>query len=256
MIEVIEMNYFIALSAKKIKRTLFIVTLAFFTAWFLFIQFSTDSPVFSTKDGPKAVYRGEQNVALTFNIGWGDEKAETILNELKENNVKDATFFISGSWAERHPHLVEKMQEQKYEIGLLGYNYVDYAHAENSEITKDIIKGQEAFRKLGLKDVKYLRSPTGHFDKRLLDISERYGYTIVHWSVDSKDWTNPGVNKIINNIKQVKDGDILLFHASDSAQQTAAAIPDILQIISDRNLKMVTVSELLSNSSVKTEEIE
>ena len=88
MIEVIEMNYFIALSAKKIKRTLFIVTLAFFTAWFLFIQFSTDSPVFSTKDGPKAVYRGEQNVALTFNIGWGDEKAETILNELKENNVR------------------------------------------------------------------------------------------------------------------------------------------------------------------------
>ena len=256
MIEVIGLNFFIALSVKKIKRTLFIVTLAFFTAWFLFIQYSTDSPVFSTKDGPKAIYRGEQNAALTFNIGWGDEKAAIILEELKKNNVKAATFFISGSWAERHPHLVEKMLEQKYEIGLLGYNYVDYAHAENSEITKDILKGQEAFRKLGIKDVKYLRSPTGHFDKRLLDISERLGYTIVHWSVDSKDWTNPGVNNIINNIKQVKDGDILLFHASDSAQQTASAIPEILQTISDRNLKMVTVSEMLSNSSVKTEEID
>lgn len=250
------MNFFIALSVKKIKKILFIVSLAFFTAWFLFIQYTTDSPVFSTKDGPKAIYRGEQNVALTFNIGWGDEKAAVILEELKKNNVSAATFFISGSWAERHPHLVEKMLEQKYEIGLLGYNYVNYAHAENNEITKDIIKGQEAFRKLGIKNLKYLRSPTGHFNKRLLDISERFGYTIVHWSIDSKDWTNPGVNKIISNIKQVKEGDILLFHASDSAQQTAAAIPDILQTINERKLKMVTVSEILSNSSAKTEEID
>lgn len=250
------MNFFIALSVKKIKLTLFIVTLAFFTAWFLFIQYSTDSPVFSTKDGPKAVYRGEKNVALTFNIGWGDEKAAIILEELEKNNVKAATFFISGSWAERHPHLVEKMLEQKYEIGMLGYNYVNYASAENSQISKDIIKGQEAFKKLGIKDVKYLRSPTGHFDKRLLDVSERFGYTIVHWSVDSKDWTNPGVSKIISNIKEVKEGDILLFHASDSAQQTAEAIPDILKTIRDKNLKMVSVSQMLSNSTVKTEEIE
>jgi len=250
-----ELNFFVAISVKKIKFTFFIVTLAFFTAWFLFIQYSTDSPVFSTKNGPKAIYRGEQNVALTFNIGWGDEKALVILEELEKQNVKAATFFLSGSWAERHPHIVDKMLKQNYEIGLLGYNYVDYAHAENSEITKDIVKGQDAFRKLGIKDVKYLRSPTGHFDKRLLDISERFGYAIVHWSVDSKDWTNPGVSKIVNNIKQVKEGDILLFHASDSAQQTAAAIPDVLQLIHEKDLKMVTISELLSNSSVKTEEI-
>ena len=255
MIEVITLNFFIALSVKKIKLTLFIVMLAFFTAWFLFIQYSTETPVFSTKDGPKAVYRGEKNVALTFNIGWGDEKAAIILEELKKNDVKAATFFISGAWAERHPHLVEKMLEQRYEIGLLGYNYVNYASAENTEITKDIIKGREAFKKLGIQEVKYLRSPTGHFDKRLLDVSEQFGYTIVHWSVDSKDWTNPGINKIISNIKDVKEGDILLFHASDSAQQTAEAIPDILKTIRDKNLKMVTVSQMVSNSSVRTEEI-
>ncbi|MGN1401593.1 MAG: polysaccharide deacetylase family protein [Bacillus sp. (in: firmicutes)] len=249
------MNYFVAVPAKKLKQLLFFIVLAFFTAWFLYVQYGTDHPVFSTDKGPKAVYRGENNVALTFNIGWGDEKAAAILHELKKQNVKQVTFFLSGSWAERHPHIVDEIIKQEYEIGLLGYNYVDYSQVESDEITKDILKGQEAFRKLGLKDIKYLRAPTGHFDKRLLEISERFGYTIVHWSIDSKDWTNPGVNQIIKNINRVQEGDILLFHASDSAKQTASALPKILRAIKEKNLEMTTVSKMLSNSEVETKEI-
>ncbi|MGM9924204.1 MAG: polysaccharide deacetylase family sporulation protein PdaB [Bacillus sp. (in: firmicutes)] len=249
------MNFFIALQAKRVKQYLFVITLAFFTAWFLYVQYGTDHPVFSTNKGPKAVYRGESNVALTFNIGWGDEKAHIILEELKRLQVANATFFLSGSWAERHPHIVEEIAEEGYEIGMLGYNYIDYSQVENTEITKDILKAQEAFRKLGIKDIKILRAPTGHFNKALLDISERYGYTVVHWSIDSKDWTNPGVNKIVQNVDRVQKGDILLFHASDSAKQTAAALPNVIGTIKDKGLKLVTVSEMLSNSSVRTKEI-
>lgn len=249
------MNFFMVLQASKIKKGIFLIALAFFTAWFLYLQYGLQNPVFSTSKGPKAVYKGEKNVALTFNIGWGDEKANLILKELQEQDVKNVTFFLSGSWAERHPHIIEKIIENDYEIGMLGYNYVDYSQAESNEITKDIIKGQDTFRKLGVKNIKYLRAPTGHFDKRLLEIGERFGYTVVHWSVDSKDWTNPGVNKIVENIDRVQKGDILLFHASDSAKQTAKALPSILSTIKSKGLKMVTVSEMISNSSVDTEEI-
>jgi len=77
--------------------------------------------VFGTKDGPKAVFKGEKGVALTFNIGWGDEKAKPILEELKRMNVQSATFFLSGAWAERHPELVDQIVKQGYEIGNLGY---------------------------------------------------------------------------------------------------------------------------------------
>lgn len=244
-----------AVPVKKIKQYIFIIILAFFTAWFLFIQYSSEQPVFSTETGPKAVYRGEQNVALTFNIGWGDEKALSILEVLRNEDVKAATFFLSGSWAERHPHIVDKIKEDGYEIGILGYNYIDYSQSETNVIVKDIIKAQEVFRKLGLKDLKYLRAPTGHFDNRLLDISEKFGYTVVHWSVDSKDWTNPGIKQIMKNIDRVEKGDILLFHASDSAQQTAAAFPRVMQLIEDKKLKMITVSEMISNSTTKTREI-
>ena len=126
------MNYFMVLHAKKLKQYLFFVMLAFFTAWFLFMQYGSEHPVFSSKTGPKAVYRGESNVALTFNIGWGDEKASTILEELKKQDIDAVTFFLSGSWAERHPHIVSEIVSEGYEIGMLGYNYIGIKLSSNN----------------------------------------------------------------------------------------------------------------------------
>ena len=100
-----------------------------------------------------------------------------------------------------------------------------------------------------------MRAPTGHFDERSLRLAERYGYTVVHWSIDSKDWTNPGVNQIIANVKKANKGDIVLLHASDSAKQTAKALPGILQELQGKGLKLVTVSELIANGAVESKEI-
>src|SRR5690606_14359192 len=88
------MNYFFIVNGKKMKQYLIIILTAFVTAWFLYIQ-NLPFSVFSTDDGPKAFYKGKNGVALTFNIGWGDSKAESILDILKEKNVKSATFFLS-----------------------------------------------------------------------------------------------------------------------------------------------------------------
>lgn len=231
--------------------------MALCSALFLFLQNSLHTPVFSTEDGPKAVYKGEKNIAITFNIGWGDEKAGPILETLKEENIQSATFFLSGSWAERHPDLVNQIVKEGYEIGLLGYNYKDYSDLEDEEIIRDISKAQEVFTKMNVKNIELLRAPTGHFDKRLLKISERFGLTVVHWSVDSKDWTNPGVDQIVKNVtKKAHKGDIILLHASDAAKQTNKALPIILDELRQRNLTLVTVSEMISNSSAQSEEIQ
>lgn len=231
--------------------------MALCSALFLFLQNSLHTPVFSTEDGPKAVYKGEKNIALTFNIGWGDEKAGPILETLKKENIQSATFFLSGSWAERHPDLVAQIVKEGYEIGLLGYNYKDYSDLEDQEIIRDISKAQEVFTKMNVKNIELLRAPTGHFDKRLLKISERFGLTVVHWSVDSKDWTNPGVDQIAKNVtSKAHKGDIILLHASDAAKQTNKALPILLDELRQRNLAFVTVSEMISNSSAQSEEIQ
>lgn len=249
------MNFFVVLNGKALKNVVLILVAAFFTAWFLYIENMTQIPVFSTKDGPKAVFHGEKGVALTFNIGWGDEKAEPILDTLKKENVKAATFFLAGSWAERHPDIVARIVKEGYEIGILGYNYEDYTELEDAKIGQDIAKAREAFGKLNVKDIKVLRAPTGHFDERTLKIAKRYGYTVVHWSVDSKDWQNPGVERIVKNVKKADNGAIVLLHASDSAKQTEKALPLLLQGINKKGLQLVTVSEMIANSDVRSKEI-
>ncbi|WHY77792.1 polysaccharide deacetylase family sporulation protein PdaB [Neobacillus sp. WH10] len=249
------MNIFFVLNGKALKNVILILIAAFFTAWFLYIENMAQITVFSTKEGSKAIYRGEKDLALTFNIGWGDEKAEPILDTLKKENVKSATFFLAGSWAERHPDIVSRIVKDGYEIGILGYDYVDYQDSEDGQIAKDISKAQESFKKLNVKDIKLLRAPTGHFDERTLKIAKRYGYTVVHWKIDSKDWQNPGVGKIVENVKKADNGDIILLHASDSAKQTAKALPLILADIRNKGLKLVSVSEMIANGDVQSKEI-
>jgi polysaccharide deacetylase family sporulation protein PdaB len=246
---------FYVLNSKLLKQISLVVIAAFFTAWLLYMENLVNLPVFSTSNGPKAVFKGEKDIALTFDIGWGDEKAGPILDELTKENVKSATFFLAGSWAERHPDLVERINKSGYEIGILGYNYLDYTELEDSKIRKDILNAQVAFGKLNIKDIKLLRAPTGHFDQRTLKIAERYGYTVVHWSIDSQDWTNPGVEKIVENVKSADKGDIILLHASDSAKQTVKALPQIIGDIRAKGLKLVTVSEMIANGNAQSEEI-
>ncbi len=252
------MNFFFILNGKKIKQTLIILVASFFTAGVLYIENGTTS-VFSNEKGPRAIYKGEEkgkNIALTFNISWGDTKAIPILDELKNSGIKNATFFLSGSWAERHPDIVKRIIEDGHEIGSLGYNYENYTKMEDAKIRRDILKAQEVFNKMGIKKVTLLRAPTGQFNKNVLKIADTLGYTFVHWSIDSKDWKNPGVEEIVSNVvTKTKGGNIVLLHASDSAKQTEKALPVIIKELKQKGYSNLSVSDLISNAKASEKEL-
>lgn len=245
------MNFFITLNGRKVKQGFFLVLVSFFTAVLFFSQSTLHIPVLSSNDGPRAIYKGEKGISLTFNIGWGDIQAEPILDVLEESDVRSATFFLSGSWAEKHPDTVKRIKDLGFEIGSLGYAYEDYTEIDEKKVRRDILRSIDVFKKLGVTDIKLLRSPTGHFDEKTLKIAEQLGLTVVHWSLNSQDWKNPGVDKIIEQVNKAKKGDIILLHASDSAVQTADALPTIIKNLRE-NHDLVTISVLISNGKVDT----
>lgn len=253
------MNQFHVIYMKKIKQLAMIIVAAFFTAGILYVENVLNYPVFSTSDGPKAIYRGESKnneIALTFDISWGDVKAEPILDTLKKQNIKNATFFLSASWAERHPDIVKRIVEDGHQVGSMGYAYKNYTDLEPNEIRKDLSLAQEVFTQLGVKNVTLLRPPSGSFNKDVLIVAQKHGYTVVHYSIDSDDWTNPGVEIIVENTtSSIKGGDIVLLHASDSAKQTNRALPAILKEIKNKGLKNVTVGDLITNADAKSSEV-
>lgn len=253
------MYLFFITSKKKIKQTLFIITISFLTAILLFTQSYSNYSVFSTKFGPQAIYKGDsskKNIALTFDISWGDEQAIPILDTLKKYHIKNTTFFISASWAERHPDIIERIVEDGHEIGLMGYVFKNYTNMEPNEIKKDINRSIEVFSKLNVKDISLIRPPNGNFNKDTIKIVDEYGLTVVHWNNDSHDNEVPGISNIVKNITEdINNGDIILLDASDAALQTKKALPILIQEIRGKGYQNVNVSQLISNTEATSKEI-
>ncbi|WP_379971426.1 polysaccharide deacetylase family sporulation protein PdaB [Ectobacillus sp. sgz5001026] len=254
------MFFFFVTSKGKLKQIMLIIVLSLFTAWIVFLQTYSQQSVFSTATGPKAIYKGDtskKQVALTFDISWGDEKAIPILDTLKQQNVKSATFFLSASWAERHPDIVERIMKDGHEIGSMGYNFKDYTTMEPTSIRQDLAKAHDVFTKLGVKQIHLLRPPGGNFNKTTLQIAHEQGDTIIHWSNNSDDWRNEGVDAIVAKVtKNLHPGDIILLHASDSVLQTNTALPILLQKLQADGYSNVSISELIANTKAKTQNIE
>ncbi|RBW67796.1 polysaccharide deacetylase family sporulation protein PdaB [Bacillus taeanensis] len=252
------MNFFYTLNGRKLKQLLIIVVAALFSAGILYVE-QDQLAVFSTKDGPRAIDKvntKEKKIALTFDISWGETKAMPILEILKKHHLNKTTFFLSGSWVEKHPDIAKRIAEDGHEIGLHGYRYQNYTEWEDAKVQQDIYLAQDALKDITKENSKLLRPPNGSFNKRVLTISEKLGYTIVHWSIDSEDWKNPGTNQIIKNVTEnVKGGDIVLLHASDSAKQTEKALPVIIDDLKKRGFSFVTVSELIADTNTKSKEI-
>lgn len=249
------MNHFHVFYFQRKQRTRF--SLAFITlALFIALTYYGSTYIFGSIVKPTALMKGstdEKHIAFTFNISWGDEKVYDILKELEKHDVR-ATFFVSGEWAERHPQILDAITEDNHELGMLGYRYKNYLEQEIAQVRKDIVYAKGLFDKLGYQKIRYIRPPSGLFNKEIITLSESLNLEVVHWSVATTDWENPGVEAIIKEAKKASNGDILLFHASDVAKQTASALDPIIDHYKQQDFTFVTISQLkdgvTSNESI------
>lgn len=247
------MHHFSVWNFNRRKRLIITITFALLIALFLSIE-PTRLLFVSSNVQQTALTKGninENNIALTFNISWGEEKVYDILHVLTENKIR-ATFFVSGEWAERHPQIIEEIIEQQHEVGMLGYRYKSYVEQEIDQVRKDIIYAKEIFKKLGFENMTYIRPPSGHFNQEIITLAEQLDLEVIHWSVNPNDWENRGVEEISNYLTEnIAGGDIVLLHASDSAKQTARSLKKVLPDLQKKDLTFVTISELLNGVEAK-----
>ena len=244
------MSFFYVWNLNLSKRKPFLILSAIVVILAFFLWFNRTNLFPIAQENMPAVFtkgnKDHANISLTFNISWGDEKIYDILSVLeKEKTVP--TFFLRGEWAERHPEIIEKILEQKHEIGMLGYRYKSYLDQDLQRVRQDLYLAQDAFRKLGLESIRLLRAPKGHLNEEIIELAKNLGFTVIHWNVNPNDWENPGTEEIIQTVlDDTKRGDIILLHASDSAKQTSKALESILPGLTKKGFNMVTVSELIS----------
>src|SRR5699024_11393023 len=106
-----------------------------------------------------------------------------------------------------------------HELGMLGYRYKSYLDQEIEEVRKDLLHAEEIFDKLGYEDVELLRTPSGHFNKEIIELAEEMGYKVIHWNVNTHDWKNPGKQTIIYNVmSETANRAFSLIYASESVE--------------------------------------
>lgn len=242
----------------SLKRWGLVVIAALFCAIFLVVERDSAFSVFSTDKGPRAlISSGEKgkDVSLTFNISWGQQQVYPILDTLKKHGVK-ATFFVNGEWAERHPEILKAITEDGHELGMMGYRYKSYLKQDITQVKKDLLYARTVFGKLGYDELSLLRTPNGHVNNEVITMASKLGYQVVQWSVNPKDWDNPGTQVIVDHVmKETSGGDIILMHASDSVKQTNKALGTILPGIKQKGFHFVTISELISKAETESSPI-
>lgn len=251
------MNFFLVLNGKKLKQALFIMIAAAF-AMGVFMVEREQATVFS-QDQPSAVYSVQTDkkwIALTFDISWGDKRPGPILDILEEKGVDKATFFLSSPWSQNEPEIVTRIVDAGFEIGSHGHKHDNYSTYSEEEIRKQISTAHRILAKETGTEPNLIRMPNGDFDNRVLRIANELNYTVVQWDTDSRDWMNPGVDKIVSRVvNKAHKGDIILMHASDSCKQTHLALPTIIDQLRNQGYQFVTVTEMLNHAELEKSEV-
>lgn len=205
----------------------------------LTVAADSQMPMFYVKTDRKAV-------ALTFDISWGKEVPNKVLDVLKEHNQK-ATFFLSGPWSNNYKDVVRRIVEDGHEIASHGQDHVNLSQESKESIRQNIQTAHDILVNITRTTPKFFRPPNGDYDKTVVLTARELGYETVIWAVDSKDWMNPGVTAIVTEVsKYTFPGAIILFHASDSARETHEALPMVLQNLKTAGYEIMPLGQLLA----------
>lgn len=183
----------------------------------------------------------EKVVALTFDDGPDPIDTPAVLDILKEEDVP-ATFFVLGEAAHLYPDLIKRIVQEGHEIGNHGYSH-DY---QQRRLTEELRKtDQEVFAATGTH-TQFYRPPGGFLSPSQLEVIRKNGHIAALWSVDSKDWRNPGVQQIVNNVLDtVSPGAVILLHDGGYQRvQTVKAVTPIIKALREQGYRFTTLSDL------------
>ena len=158
-----------------------------------------------------------KNIYLTFDLGYEAGYTSTILDSLKEKNVK-GTFFITAHYLNTAEDLVKRMIDEGHIVGNHTVNHKSMPEISDEEIKTELMTlNQTLYEKFGY-EMKYMRPPKGEFSERTLSITDSLGFKTVMWSFAYVDWNEDSqpskeeaMNKVVSNFH---NGEIMLLHAT------------------------------------------
>lgn len=181
-------------------------------------------------------------VALTFDDGPHPEWTPQILDILASEGVK-ATFCVVGALGRRHPDLVRAVRDAGHVLcNHTETHAVGLDRADRDRVVEEVEGGSELLESLLGTAPQLYRPPGGSLSPAVLDVAHQGGMRVLHWTVDSRDFTKPPPEELVTRILDAAaPGAIILLHDGDGDRsRTVAALRPLIQQLRERGFTFAT----------------
>lgn len=133
--------------------------------------------------GMAPVFRGNSsasNVALMFDIDWGEEYLPGILDTLADKKAV-ATFFPTGTWAKKNSELMARLVAGGHEVGNHGALHAHVEYMPREDLQRLIHSGEERIAKAagGVRPSELLAPPYGEWTGDTVAYASEMGYLTI-----------------------------------------------------------------------------
>jgi peptidoglycan-N-acetylglucosamine deacetylase len=176
----------------------------------------------SQQGGEPPAKRGG-TVYLTFDDG-PSQYTPAILNVLRATH-STATFFELGFRQAQYPMEAAQIRAQGSNIGNHTYNHPDLTKLTPRQIQWQLAHGPRS---------SCVRPPYGATNRTVERILSREGLREVLWTIDTRDWSRPGIKRIVQAASgpSVRAGSIVLMHdGGGDRSETVAALRHVISAL-------------------------
>lgn len=186
-----------------------------------------------------------RELALTFDDGPGPYTAK-LLSILRREHAP-ATFFQLGSSIDAFPRLAAAELKDGFAIGDHTQHHPHLAQLSKRAQAREILEAARRMRAYGAPFPRLFRPPFGSFNSESLSLLRRLRMLMVLWSVDTRDFSQPGVDRIVRRaVEGARPGAIVLMHdGGGNRSETLAALPRMIALLRERGYRLVTVPRLV-----------
>jgi peptidoglycan/xylan/chitin deacetylase (PgdA/CDA1 family) len=188
-------------------------------------------------------------VALTFDDGPHPQGTPAMLEILAAAGVR-ATFFLVGEQVLRSPAVAAEVVAAGHAVAVHGQRHRNLLRLSPAAVASDFDRAHAVIAEATGCDATVHRPPYGIYSWPGLQAVRARGWTPMLWSRWGRDWTRRATAAGIaaKVADGVRDGDVLLLHDADdysapgSWRRTAAALPRVLEAVSEAGLAFAQLS--------------
>jgi cellulose synthase/poly-beta-1,6-N-acetylglucosamine synthase-like glycosyltransferase/peptidoglycan/xylan/chitin deacetylase (PgdA/CDA1 family) len=199
---------------------------------------------------PRTARPRPRTIALTFDDGPDPVWTPKILDVLRAQKVK-ATFFVLGTEAAKYPAIVRRIEAEGHQLGVHTFTHANLGEIAGWRQSLELRETQLVLAGTAGVTSSLLRPPYSAVNKEVTNTDwaafERardQGYLTVLSTLDSKDWSRPGVDAIVARATpRTAAGQIVLLHdGGGKRSQTVAALRVLVPRLKARGFRFGTVT--------------